>query len=66
MKEIIVLIIAAAFILSATSFCLSVYEFYGGIITEISGNKVTVKYDKGGEGKCLHVSPHSSPIDEAA
>jgi hypothetical protein len=47
MKKILVLIVAAAFIFSVTSFCLAAYEFYRGTITQISGDKVTVQDDKG-------------------
>ena len=47
MKKILVLIVATAFILSVTSFCLAAYEFYRGTITKISGNKATVKDDMG-------------------
>jgi len=47
MKKILVLIVAAAFIFSVTSFCLAAYEFYRGTITKISGDKVTIQDDKG-------------------
>jgi hypothetical protein len=47
MKKILALIVAAAFIFSVTSFSLAAYEFYRGTITKISGDKVTVKDDKG-------------------
>ena len=47
MKKTLVLIVAAAFIFSVTSFCLAAYEFYRGTITKISGDKITIQDDKG-------------------
>jgi hypothetical protein len=45
MKKILVLIVAVAFIFSVTSFCLA--ESWTGNITDIRGDKITIKDDKG-------------------
>lgn len=47
MKKILVLIIAAAFIFSVTSFCLADNPSWKGTITNISGDKITVTDDTG-------------------
>ena len=47
MKKILFLIVAAAFIFSMTSFCLADNLSWKGTITNISGDKITVKDDTG-------------------
>ena len=47
MKNILVLIVAATFIFSMSSFCLADNSSWKGTITKISGDKVTVKDQEG-------------------
>jgi hypothetical protein len=47
MKNILVLIVAATFIFSVSSFCLADNPSWRGTITKISGDKVTVKDKEG-------------------